>query len=405
MDAARIARFEKAVAEERGRKAPPDAFPALSDLPAGRYTDATYLALEREALWRGTWRYAAHIDEFPTQGSYVNLRQTDAPIVLVRGRDDEIRAFYNTCRHRGAPVVRDAAGTTAGNLVCGYHGWTYDLEGHLVGVRDEGDFKGLDPTCRSLTPVRCARYGNWIFVCEHPEEAPLSEFLAPIASCFDHLALESLRLVDRERREVRCNVKVLLENFLEVYHFKFLHRHTTDRFLDAEGTHVSLWERGHSLMLSPNRRADWVDPGTLGMAEMAGASILEHDYNPSYLVYPNLIVPIAATGIPAVTFWPTTDRTTCLEVLWFAPDADSEALDPLWETRIKNFGRIVDEDVSFAEEIQASLESPGFVGVPLSYQERRIYHWHEELDRRIGRERVPETLRVDALLGAWVGRD
>ena len=67
--------------------------------------------------------------------------------------------------------------------------------------------------------------------------------------------------------------------------------------------------------------------------------------------------------------------------------------------------RIVDEDISFVEPIQESITSPGFRGVPLNYQERRIYHWHEELDRRIGVERVPERLRVKSMLDGWIERD
>jgi hypothetical protein len=92
-------------------------------------------------------------------------------------------------------------------------------------------------------------------------------------------------------------------------------------------------------------------------------------------------------------------------VVWFAPDWGGGERHPLWEARIANFDRIVDEDISFVEPIQESITSPGFRGVPLNYQERRIYHWHEELDRRIGVERVPEHLRVTPLLDGWIERD
>ena len=74
--------------------------------------------------------------------------------------------------------------------------------------------------------------------------------------------------------------------------------------------------------------------------------------------------------------------------------------DPLWETRIKNFDRIAEQDILFAEPMQHSIESPGFCGVPLSYQERRIYHWHEEIDRRIGVQHIAADLRVEPRLAA-----
>ena len=76
----------------------------------------------------------------------------------------------------------------------------------------------------------------------------------------------------------------------------------------------------------------------------------------------------------------------------------------LWPTRIANFDRILDEDLQFAEQIQKSVESPGFKGMTLNYQERRIYHWHEELDRRIDRAgiEIPDALRVKPLLEPYL---
>jgi choline monooxygenase len=323
----------------------------------------------------------------------------------MRGEDNYIRAFYNTCRHRGAPLVREQCGQAKRSLSCGYHGWTYDTMGNLKAVPDPRDWVGLDMSCRSLVSIRCERLGNWLFVCEDMEAPSLDSFLAPVSRYFLHLPLEDLRLVHQRTVEVAGNFKVVLENFLEAYHFRLLHRHTTDRIFDNLGTSIHLWEHGHSIMLSPNRRPDWVDPGTIGMPEMQTATTIERDHNPSYSIFPNIILPIAPTGIPSVFFWPQSADRTLLDVVWFAPDWGQGKRDPLWETRIANFDRIVDEDISFVEPIQESITSPGFRGVPLNYQERRIYHWHEELDRRIGVERIPEHLRVKPMLDAWIERD
>ena len=84
---------------------------------------------------------------------------------------------------------------------------------------------------------------------------------------------------------------------------------------------------------------------------------------------------------------------------WFAPEGSQGH--EQWPTRISNFERILEEDVQFAPRIQESVEARGFAGMVLSYQERRIYHWHEQLDRRIGVERIPAALRVEPVLGPW----
>jgi phenylpropionate dioxygenase-like ring-hydroxylating dioxygenase large terminal subunit len=403
LDPATRQRWKAGVAAERDRRAPPDGFPRLPDIPAGRYTDPAFFELERDALFRRGWVYAAHTSQLPAVGSYVVVRHTGAPILIVRGEDGTLRAFYNTCRHRGAPVAREDAGSAPGSLTCGYHGWTYRLDGTLKAVTDPRDFVDLDLECLGLVPVRCATLGSLVFMSEDAQGESFEQFVEPIARYFRHLPMQDLVLVHQHSVEVAGHYKVVLENFLEAYHFRLLHQKTTHRIFDHTGTSVHLWRHGHSMMLTPHRRPDWVDPGTVGMASMPGATEIERNFNPSYCLFPNLILPIADTGVPCVAIWPITADRTLMQVMWFAPGWGDGPRPALWDTRIANFERIVDEDVSFVAPIQASIGTPGFRGVPLSYQERRIYHWHEALDRRIGVERIPPRLRVAQVLADWVG--
>jgi len=193
-----------------------------------------------------------------------------------------------------------------------------------------------------------------------------------------------------------------MDAFLEVYHLKSIHQNTVDRFLDHRGSKILLWRNGHSLMMTPNRRPDWVDPGTIGMQKIETVSELYANNNPSFNIYPNLVTPLSDTGMPFLVFWPTGPRTMHIECHWFAPDWGDGPLPEKWPERIANFDRILEEDTQFAPQIQESVQSPGFRGMPLNYQERRIYHWHEELDRRIGRERMPEHLRVPEMLTDFI---
>lgn len=401
MDAATVQRFLDGMKYEAERTAPPADFPRLPDIPAGRYVDPAFLALERQRLWQRNWLYACHADELPTPGSFLLLRNCGSPILLVRGKDDVVRAFYNTCRHRGGPIVRSDRGCVQG-FVCGYHGWSYSLDGTLLNLRDKRDFVGLDTSTRGLKTIRCERFFNWIFINEDPQAEPLEDHLAPFGEYFRQFQPEEWRFVAKEARDVRCNVKVLLDAFLEVYHLKSIHQGTVDRFLDHRGTTIALYRRGHSLMVTPNRRPDWVDPGTVGMRRIETATVVSSRNNASFNFFPNLVVPVDPTGCPFLLFWPTSDTTMRIECHWFAPDWGGGPPADLWKVRIANFNRILDEDLQFAAAIQESVMSRGFSGIPLNYQERRIYHWHAELDRRIGVERIPESLRVPPLLDAFV---
>ena len=404
MDQSFIDRVYEGCAFERTRQGPPEDFPALPPIPGGRYTDPRFLKLEQQFLWKNSWLYACHVDELPGKGSYLLWRKTNSPILIIRGDDDEIRAFYNTCHHRGGPLVQNTYGTVQGGLTCAFHGWAYDLKGRLKGVPDPRDFTGLDLDCVSLVSVRCERLGNWIFINENPEAEPLLVSLGPIAQQLRQFDPQSIRHVASYGFDVECNVKLMLETFLEVYHLKTIHRDTVNRFLEYRATNIILWPDGHSLMVTPNRNPEWVDPGTVGMVEFPNVSELPIKTNVSYNIYPNLVTPVASTGIPFLTFWPSGDRTMRVDCHWFAPDACEDERHPLWDQRIRNFDKILQEDIELAPQIQRSMESPGFKEIRLSYQERRIYHWHEELDRRIGADRIPQELQVKPRLSGMIDR-
>ena len=394
-----VRRFLDGMRYEAERTAPPEGFPRFPRIPGRRYNDPEFLAAERKALWKRTWLYACHVDELREPGSFMLWTITGSPILIVRGKDQRIRAFYNTCRHRGAPLVKQERGRCDG-LVCSYHGWTYGLDGTLLNLRDKRDFVGLDTADHSLTAVRCEQFANWVFVNEDPDAPPLLTYLDPFPAQFEQFQPERWRFVEKHGYDLRCNVKVLLDAFLEVYHLKSIHQNTVDRFLDHRGTSIALYRNGHSLMVTPNRRPDWVDPGTKGMTRVESATVVSARNNPSFNFYPNLVVPVDPSGCPFLLFWPTGDDTMRIECHWFAPDYRAEDAHPLWPTRIANFDRILDEDLQFAEQIQKSVQSPGFRGMTLNYQERRIYYWHEELDRRISAAgiKIPDELRVQPLL-------
>lgn len=401
MDGATANRIKQAMEYERVRKGPPDGFPKLADIPGARYVDPQFLALERERMWKRAWLYAGHSDQLPEPGSWFLTRSTGAPILVVRDTQGDVRAFYNTCQHRGAPLVAVESGQSRG-FVCPYHGWSYTLEGKLTAVRDRRDFVDLDFSCRSLVSVRCERIGNLIFINEDPEAEPLLDHLGPMAAELDQFRFDTLRLVDSRTYEAGCNVKVLLDAFLEVYHLKSIHEHTVDRFLDHRGMTITLWPKGHSRMITPNSRPDWKDPGTIGMPKIDSVTEIPANNNVSYMIYPNFVMPASDSGIPLLQFWPVSDTSCRVVSTWIGPDYDPEAPNPLWETRIRNWERILYEDLQFGPQIQESLESKGFRGIPLNYQERRIYHWHEELDRRIGLNLVPAEARVEQVLADWV---
>ena len=143
MEATLEASIRERLAADKARTGPPPDARAVPLIPVERYLDPTFTALEHERVWRRSWLFAGHESEVAEPGSYKLFTRTGAPIVIVRGQDRVLRAFYNSCRHRGAPVVKGECGT-AKRLTCQYHSWSYDTEGVLRAVPDDRNFVDLD---------------------------------------------------------------------------------------------------------------------------------------------------------------------------------------------------------------------------------------------------------------------
>ena len=206
MDAKTTRRIKDNIAFEAARTKPPAGFPRLPDIAAARYIDPQFLELEKQGLWKRSWLYAGHNSQVAEPGSWFLTRNTGTPILIVRDLQGKLRAFYNTCRHRGGPLVTEEAGQSRG-FVCGYHGWSYTLDGQLKSVRDKRDFVDLDLSKHPLSPVRCERFGNWIFVNEDPDAEPLLTHLGPMPAMLEEIQPEQVRFVHRKSYPVKCNVK------------------------------------------------------------------------------------------------------------------------------------------------------------------------------------------------------
>lgn len=392
---------------ELNRPGPPPGFPTLPDLPARRYTDPEFFALEQKYLWRKSWLLAGHLDELPEPGSYRLWELAGQPVLLFRGRDGEVRAFYNLCRHRGAALVVKESGRTP-RLACGYHGWTYDDEGHLISIRDPRDFgPDFDMSCRSLYRLRCERFGNLIFVNFDPEAVPLLSYLGPLADQWAEFDFGRTRLVDNYVWDLDCNWKIAMEANLEVYHVKSIHPVSVHTLLDYEQNVNTLYPGGHARMVAPTRPEVLAQVGGRRannaafqneMPEITTAGEISRTCTQSYNVVPNIVSPMSEGGFPMLLFWPNGLTKTRFQVIWLGADWGKGERPKGWDARIASFNDVLLEDTEFGKWIQQAVMSEVYESVPLSYQEARIYHLHQRIDEVIGPERVPEPLRVKPVL-------
>jgi len=415
MDQALIDRIKADMAYEFARTAPPEGFPKFHDIAVERHTSDEFFELEREHVFGRSWVIAGRVEDVPEPGDYFVFKDLKDPMIVVRGTDGQIRCFYNTCQHRGAPVVRNERGS-ARRLRCQYHSWTYEIDGGtLVALPDERDFVDLDWEQRCLPQISCDTFAGFVFVNPDPEATPLADWLGPATKMFAPFQCESLREIYRESVVVPCNWKVTAEAFLEVYHFKHIHSHGGVSLLDNTGAAMGLYPNGHSRMITPYSRqqvermgmSSWDDwkilPSQMGSGIIDTAPPMSHCTSTSVSLFPNVIIPLGPSGFPINVFWPIDKETTRLDWIYYAKkDWQGDELPAGWAARRQVYNQIMDEDMQNMAPMQESLESPALTGIPINYQERRIWHLHEQIDRLIGVEKIRPELRVEPVLGPWI---
>ncbi len=393
------AEWDREFARFTNRRHPED-FPALPEMSAGRYTDRRFYDAENKHLWPRVWMLAGHVDDVPEVGSYVLWRDSGAPIIIIRGRDGQIRAFYNTCQHRGGPLVADKCGKT-NTLICQYHSWSYDLTGCLKGMPDAHEFPGLDKSKRNLVSVRCELWGNLIFVNRDPEAEPLLDSLGPLVREFSDFNLDKIKIFARLSYDVHANWKAAIDTFQEVYHIKKVHPRTIDAYLDYRSAVFTLYRGGHSRLVLPMKTGEAAAAAQVLDSGRAGADPaheITRTGNSSYTIFPNIVTPTAEFQFPFMVFWPTGPNTTRMDVIYLAPQNHADPQSAECQGVIAAFGAVMQEDLGIMNAMRESMETVAFRSVRLAYTERRIYQHHEEVDRIIGAENVPADLAIPQIL-------
>jgi phenylpropionate dioxygenase-like ring-hydroxylating dioxygenase large terminal subunit len=189
-------------------------------IPKERYTTRAFVEAEGERLWPHTWQVACREEELAAPGDYLDYRITDQSILVVRVADDEIRAFYNSCRHRGTRLASGCGALADGQITCPFHGWRWNLDGSCAFVLDPEEFgiTTLDTPALRLGELRCERRWGFVWVCADPAVRSLDEHLSPLGDYFDPLHLESMRFLWYRTTVLPANWKAALDAFHEGYH-------------------------------------------------------------------------------------------------------------------------------------------------------------------------------------------
>jgi len=351
------------------------------------YTDASILEIEKARIFRRTWQLVGTLDH--ACGEVNGLQRTIAdretfftaevagePIVVVRDKEGALRAFSNVCRHRAGPI---ALGSGCKNVLrCAYHGWTYTLDGRLIGTPDVEGVEFFDRSTMGMVPLRLETWEQFIFVNFDRGAEPLSAYLGDIPEQARGFQFAGLQFAERRDYVINCNWKVYVDNYLEGYHIPIAHPGLM-REIDYSQYRTDTF-RYHSQQFAPIRAMKAEDSGDRAYAP--GSGTREALY---FWIFPNLMLNIYPDNVSTNLIVPLSQDKTLTIFEWFFHDIASAKVREQMKKAIAFSDEVQQEDIGLCESVQRGLQSALYDRGRYSVKrENGVHHFHMLLGEFLG---------------------
>ncbi len=343
------------------------------------YTDPAMLAHETEKIFRHTWQLVGTIDQpcgqvdgtkrtIADPETFFTTQVAGEPVVITRDKSGKLHAFSNVCRHRAGPIAEGSGCKHV--LQCAYHGWTYTLDGRLIGTPEIDGVEFFDRSEFGMVPLRVETWQQFIFVNFHSAAPSLASYLGDIPEQAREFTFDNLSLSERREYLVNCNWKVYVDNYLEGYHIPVVHPGLMKE-IDYPRYRIETY-RYHSQQLGPVRE---VRPGdNADRVYSPGSGLKEALY---FWIFPNLMLNFYPDNIQTNLIVPISHDRTLTIFEWYFHDAQSAQTK---ERALKaiNFSEIVQrEDMHICEAVQRGLNSALYERGRYSVKrENGVHHFH-----------------------------
>lgn len=364
-------------------------------LPSHWYYDPEHYARELNAIWYRDWICVGRSESLSRKGEYFVANIGTQSVIVTRQSDGEIRAYHNTCRHRGSRLCADGNGRFShGRIVCPYHAWTYSLEGKLKktpGRFEEGE---ADTANYSLYQVHVELWRGFIFInLSQQPETSLVDFLGEEEGEVQNWPLESMRTVHQETFSVACNWKIFWENYSECYHCAKIHPELCKvmplyakgvfDFADLPGwTPQFDGDKGRGGVGGGART--WTVDGAISLPVLEGPTEQELERG---VVFSSFASSLYVVGHPdyvrSVRMMPTGPESIELVVDWLLPaDYEAESDDQL-KTIVELARLVVKQDGEICEQNQQGLRCNQHKAGVLVPEEYELWEFHESVRRKL----------------------
>ncbi len=343
---------------------------SAATLPSRCYTDARFLDIERETVFARTWQLVGREDQVSTPGKYFTAEVAGEPLLVARGGDSRLRALSNVCRHRAGPVA--AAEGTCQAFRCGYHGWSYALDGRLLNTPEFDGVEDFRKEEHGLPEFRLETWLGLLFVNLDASAPSLAETLEDLPERLSTRGLGAMRPAARKDWTVECNWKVYVDNYLEGYHIPIVHPSLMKELDYAR--YVTETRRGYSVQHSPIRENG---PGRLKRSGTEDEALY-------FWVYPNLMLNVYPDNFSTNLILPLGQDRTLTVFEWFFRDPDQPRVRDEIRRTVEFSDEIQLQDIAICEAVQKGLRSRTYDRGRYSVRrENGVHHFHALLARAL----------------------
>jgi choline monooxygenase len=346
------------------------------------YTDPAILALEKAHIFLRTWQLVGSLSQpcgevngvkrtIADPETYFTADVAGEPVVVVRDKSGILRAFSNVCRHRAGPIAQGAGCRNV--LNCAYHGWTYTLDGRLIGTPEVDGVEFFDRSTMGMVLLLCETWQQFIFVNFDRDAPSLSEYLGNIPQLSSAFPFHGLSLTERRDYYVNCNWKVYVDNYLEGYHIPIVHPGLMKE-IDYPRYRCETF-RYHSQQIGPVK--DLKPNDTHERIYPPGSGLPEALY---FWVFPNLMLNIYPDNIQVNIIVPLSQEKTLTIFEWYFHNSDSEKVRERAAKAIAFSDTVQAEDMHICEAVQRGLRSTTYGRGRYSVKrENGVHHFHRLL--------------------------
>jgi choline monooxygenase len=342
-------------------------------IPSWCYTRPATFAEESDRIFARTWQLVGREAQVPSPGSYFTAEVAREPLLLVRGSDGRLRALSNVCRHRAGPVAKGEGSCAA--FRCGYHGWSYALDGSLSNTPEFEGVEDFDKGSVRLPEFRVETWLGLVFVNLDESPSTLAESLGGLPAELAGRGLEDMTRAASKDWVVECNWKVYVDNYLEGYHIPIVHPGLMKELDYAR--YETATSGSYSLQRAP-------------IKERAGSRLRRdprYDAGDAlyYWIYPNLMLNVYPDNYSTNLIVPLGLDRTLTVFEWFVRDPKGAGVAEAVAQTIEFSDEIQREDIAICEAVQKGLTSRTYdVGRYSVRRESGVHHFHRLYSEALG---------------------